>query len=179
MRSRLGFPANLPLPLLPLPRSQGATISFQLQPATAGINLPQQTLDVFSTRPETIYGVTFLAVHPQHPLAPLAAQIRARHPLTGALLPVLAAPYVVESYGTGAVMGVPGHDERDLQFAREQQLPVTSVIDDERQVMVNSGPLDGLSPTDAQAECLRLLETQQAGQRQTTYRLGGVNEGLL
>ena len=68
---------------------------------------------MFTTRPETLPAVTFLAVPPGHP----AAGDSRPHPLTGAAVPVLAADYVVESYGTGAVMGVPAHDERDRRFA--------------------------------------------------------------
>jgi leucyl-tRNA synthetase len=72
-------------------------------------------LTVFTTRPETLPAVTFLAVPPGHP----AAGGTRRHPLTGESIPVLAADYVIESYGTGAVMGVPAHDERDARFAAQ------------------------------------------------------------
>src|SRR6202035_5280321 len=73
----------------------------------------------FTTRPETLPAVTFLAVAAGHP----AVGTTRPHPLTGAPLPVLAAEYVVESYGTGAVMGVPAHDERDRRFATERGIP--------------------------------------------------------
>lgn len=79
-------------------------------------------LTVFTTRPETLPAVTFLAVAAGHP----AAGGTRPHPLTGDVLPVLEAPYVVETYGTGAVMGVPAHDDRDRRFAVERGLPVSN-----------------------------------------------------
>jgi leucyl-tRNA synthetase len=78
-------------------------------------------LAVFTTRPETLPAVTFVAVAANHP----AAGDTRPHPLTGAQLPVLAADYVTESYGTGAVMGVPAHDEQDRRFAVEHGLPIS------------------------------------------------------
>jgi leucyl-tRNA synthetase len=79
-------------------------------------------LTVFTTRPDTLPAVTFLAVPPGHP----AAGEWRPHPLTGDEIPVLEAEYVVESYGTGAVMGVPSHDDRDRRFAAERRLPVST-----------------------------------------------------
>jgi leucyl-tRNA synthetase len=76
-------------------------------------------LTVFTTRPDTLPAVTFLAVPPGHP----AVGARRPHPLSGELIPVMAADYVVESYGAGAVMGVPAHDERDARFAAQHHLP--------------------------------------------------------
>jgi leucyl-tRNA synthetase len=78
-------------------------------------------LIVFTTRPDTLPAVTFLAVPPGHPAV---GSVR-RHPLTGEAIPVLAADYVIESYGTGAVMAVPAHDERDARFAAQAGLPVS------------------------------------------------------
>jgi leucyl-tRNA synthetase len=78
-------------------------------------------LTIFTTRPETLQAVTFIAV----PVGNPAAGGTRPHPLTGALLPVLEAEYVIESYGTGAVMGVPAHDERDRRFASERGLAVS------------------------------------------------------
>ena len=80
-------------------------------------------LTVFTTRPDTLPAVTFLAVPAGHPAVGTARP----HPLSGATLPVLAADYVVESYGTGAVMGVPAHDERDRRFAVAHSLPISDV----------------------------------------------------
>ncbi|MBO0715532.1 MAG: class I tRNA ligase family protein, partial [Acidimicrobiales bacterium] len=78
-------------------------------------------LTVFTTRPDTLPAVTFLAVPPDHP----AVGTTRPHPLSGQCLSVVAADYVVEAYGTGAVMGVPAHDRRDARFAHEQGLPVS------------------------------------------------------
>jgi leucyl-tRNA synthetase len=78
-------------------------------------------LTVFTTRPDTLPAVTFLAVPPGHP----AVGTSRPHPLSGLPLPVVTADYVVESYGTGAVMGVPAHDRRDARFAHEHGLPVS------------------------------------------------------
>jgi leucyl-tRNA synthetase len=79
---------------------------------------------VFTTRPDTLPAVTFLVVAPGHP----AAGSSRPHPLTGAAVPVLAADYVIESYGTGAVMGVPAHDERDRRFAAANGLSVSDAV---------------------------------------------------
>ena len=78
-------------------------------------------LTVFTTRPDTLPAVTFLAVPPGHP----AAGSTRPHPITGAAIPVYEADYVVEAYGTGAVMGVPAHDERDRRFAEEHDIPTS------------------------------------------------------
>ncbi|NOX24348.1 MAG: leucine--tRNA ligase [Actinobacteria bacterium] len=78
-------------------------------------------LTVFTTRPDTLPAVTFLAVPPGHP----AAGDTRPHPITGASIPVYEADYVVEAYGTGAVMGVPAHDERDRRFAEEHAIPIS------------------------------------------------------
>jgi leucyl-tRNA synthetase len=87
-------------------------------------------LTVFTTRPDTLPAVTFLAVAAGHP----AAGSTRPHPITGEPLPVLEADYVVESYGTGAVMGVPAHDERDRRFAEEHDLPCSdaALLDPDR-----------------------------------------------
>ncbi|MEN8239792.1 MAG: leucine--tRNA ligase [Actinomycetota bacterium] len=79
-------------------------------------------LTVFTTRPDTLPAVTFLAVPPGHP----AAGGTRPHPLTGAAIPIYEADYVVEAYGTGAVMGVPAHDDRDRRYAEEHGIPISS-----------------------------------------------------
>ncbi|HUP84896.1 MAG TPA: class I tRNA ligase family protein [Acidimicrobiales bacterium] len=108
-------------------RSQGREIDFPLAPPRSGradrpngSTSPPRTIGVFTTRPDTIDGVTFLAVPVGSPLAGSTVV----HPRTGAELPVLEADYVVGDYGTGAVMGVPAQDERDARFAAEHGLPV-------------------------------------------------------
>ncbi|APW99748.1 leucine--tRNA ligase [Halobiforma lacisalsi AJ5] len=134
-------------------RREGARISFEVDLALGGTT----AVDVFSARPETIHGATYLAVSPGHDLARALAEededvqayvdeVRDRgpdevgysgivtdasaiNPVTGESLPVYVAGYVLEDVGTGAVMGVPGHNERDYAFAREHDLPIKRVIE--------------------------------------------------
>ncbi len=102
-------------------RSEGREIAFRHERGSGHAPAPESgEVVVFTTRPETVLGVTFLAVPVGSPLAGAAVV----HPITGAELPVLEADYVVGDYGTGAVMGVPAHDERDRRFALEHGLPV-------------------------------------------------------
>ncbi len=136
-------------------RSSGLEIDFERM-EEAG-----ETIRVFTTRADTIFGVTYLALAPEHPMVLEAAQkdpavaefvskmrrremreaaietadregvplaIRVRHPLTGETLPVWAASFVLEGYGTGAIMAVPAHDARDHEFARRYDLPIRPVI---------------------------------------------------
>ena len=181
---------------------------------------------VFTTRADTIMGVTFCAVAPEHPLASHAAQrepkvaafvdackaggtteaelaIKAKegvptglsvtHPLSGAAVPLWVGNYVLMSYGDGAVMGVPAHDERDFEFAQKYGLPIRQVIevegqpfstaawaesyaDKQRGRCVNSGVLDGLAhqaAVDKVAELLRAktLDGVSLGEKKTTWRL--------
>ncbi|HET9122629.1 MAG TPA: leucine--tRNA ligase, partial [Acidiferrobacteraceae bacterium] len=135
-------------------RSRGLEVRFEIP--------GRDPLTVFTTRPDTLMGVTYLAVAPEHPLAQAAAAsqpalaafiarsralatteaaletmekdgvdtgLRARHPVTGALLPIWAANFVLMGYGEGAVMAVPAHDSRDWEFARKMGLPVRQVIE--------------------------------------------------
>jgi leucyl-tRNA synthetase len=101
-------------------RSAGVELAFRHEPPLEGGSVTESEVVVFTTRPETVLGVTFLAVPVGSPLAGSSV----RHPLTGAVLPVVEADYVVADYGTGAVMGVPAHDERDRRFAVEHGLPI-------------------------------------------------------
>ena len=178
-------------------RSDGMTLKFPLLQATAGIN----ALEVYTTRPDTVMGVTYMAVHANHPLARHAASndsalanfcqqcsqvlpmdagnpesdkagmplgIDVVNPINNHPVPVWVADYVVDDYGSGALMGVPAHDERDFNFASRYGLPIIRVTaptssgtdlplpcaDTELGVAVNSGPLDGLD----QAGCITKLE---------------------
>ncbi|SEQ54233.1 leucine--tRNA ligase [Natrinema salaciae] len=197
-------------------RQEGARITFDV-PEYGGVGDGETddgngsgTVDVFSTRPETIYGATSLAVSPGHELARELAEddddvaayvetVRERdpdevgfsgietdataiHPLTGAELPVYVASYVLEDVGTGAVMGVPGHNERDHAFALEHDLPIERVIapDDATEsaietgaytgdgVLENSGEYDGLESERAGE---RLVADHDALVEDVTYRL--------
>lgn len=176
---------------------------------------------VFTTRADTIMGVTFCAVAPEHPLATHAAQskpelasfiercqqggqteadiatrekegmdtgLSVKHPLTGQAVPLWVGNYVLMSYGSGAVMGVPAHDERDFAFALKYQLPIKQVVqvgthpfdaqqwhewyaDKQAGKLVNSGEFDGLTSTQAIGTIADRLQSMGAGERQTTWRL--------
>lgn len=192
-------------------RSEGATVRFE----AAG---QAQTLSVFTTRPDTLYGVTFLALAPEHPLAlPLAtdeqraaveayvAEARraaieqrdgaaaqdksgvfsgraARHPLTGEQIPIWIARYVLMEYGSGAIMGVPAHDERDRAFAQAHALPIRSVIAPAAGeaplegftgmgILRNSGPFDGATSQEGGREIVAHLQKQGAAEAAVQYRL--------
>ena len=178
-------------------------------------------LFVFTTRADTIMGVTFCAVAPEHPLAAHAAAANPRlaafieeckkggtteaelavkekeglptglfvtHPITGGQLEVWVGNYVLMSYGDGAVMGVPAHDERDFAFALKYQLPIRQVVkvegesydatqwhdwygDKERGVVIHSGDFDGMGYKDAVAAVAKVLEGKGLGELKTTWRL--------
>ncbi|MDB5702717.1 MAG: leucine--tRNA ligase, partial [Sphingomonadales bacterium] len=194
-------------------KSQGLRASFALSDGSDNI-------DVFSTRPDTIFGASFVAIAAEHPLAvklaenryalqqfieecrrggTTAAEIETAekmgfdtgltvvHPLDlDQKLPVFVANFVLMDYGTGAVMGVPAHDQRDLDFARKYDLPVRRVIADGELVepyfrgkeafngpgrLVNSTFLDGMTIADAKAEIISRAERQGWGEGQTQYRL--------
>ncbi len=194
-------------------KSQGMRISFALTDGS-------DSIDVYSTRPDTIFGASFLAVAADHPLATRLAADRyaleqfieecrkggttaaaietaeklgfdtgltVDHPLIpGAKLPVFVANFVLMDYGTGAVMGVPAHDQRDLDFARKYDLPVRRVVVEGDDVdphfrgntaysgpgaLVNSGFLDGMAVDDAKAAIIARAESEGWGEGQTQYRL--------
>ncbi len=176
---------------------------------------------VFTTRPDTIMGVTFCAVAPEHPLAAHAALtqpalatfietcqkggtteaelavkekegmrtgLSVTHPLTGKPVEVWVGNYVLMSYGDGAVMGVPAHDERDFAFALKYQLPIQQVVaskgvafshtewhdgfgDKVNGVLVNSGQYDGLNFKDALEAVAADLAAKGLGEKKTTWRL--------
>ncbi|TDP57115.1 leucyl-tRNA synthetase [Kocuria sp. AG109] len=197
-------------------RSSGARVDFRI-PAEGGRS--EREVSVFTTRPDTLYGNTFLVVAADADLAlelvtdeqraaleEYRERVKAfsdierqatdrektgvftgRHalnPLTGESVPVWAADYVLADYGTGAVMAVPAHDQRDLDFARAFDLPVRTVVDTGEEdpavsgvattgdgVLTGSGPLDGLDKSAAIARAVQLLEDKGAGAGQTIYRL--------
>ena len=192
-------------------RSEGVELSFDV----AGEDEP---LTVYTTRPDTLMGVTYMAVAAEHPLAKKVAAdnaeiaafveectktdaaeatletmekkgmplgISAIHPLTGEDVPLWVANFVLMSYGTGAVMAVPGHDERDWEFARKHGVPIKQVIAPadgteinieeaafiDRGVLVNSGKYDGLDFEAAFNAIADHFEETGRGRRTVNYRL--------
>ena len=192
-------------------RSEGVALDFSVAEST-------ETLSVFTTRPDTLMGVTYLAVAPQHPLALNAAKtdaqlakfieeckqvktaeadmatmekkgmatgVYAEHPLTGEKIPVWVANFVLISYGSGAVMSVPAHDQRDWEFAKAYDLPIKAVIAPqgetdvdisaqaftEKGVLINSGEFTGLSSADAFTQIAEILAAQSKGEVTVNYRL--------
>lgn len=190
-------------------KSVGAEIDFQVVGHDAQFT-------VFTTRPDTLFGATYVVLAPEHPLvdrivsdeqrtAVAAYQEEvakrseldrltttektgaftgayAEHPLTGEKLPIWIADYVLASYGTGAVMAVPGHDTRDFEFAQKFNLPIPRVIqgagevDDalpftEYGILVNSGEFNGLTSEEAKQAIVKRLEAQGQARFQTNYRL--------
>jgi leucyl-tRNA synthetase len=185
-------------------RSEGATILFDL----AGCR--RKDVTVYTTRPDTLFGATFLVIGADHPeledfvppermgavnawrnkFPPTAAEpdfsigmelgSYAIHPLTGARLPVWAAPYVLGGYGTGAIMAVPGHDARDWAFARAHSLPIVEVISggdvDEAPysgsgTMVNSGEFNGLAADEGKRRIVERLHELRRGEPSVQYKL--------
>jgi len=192
-------------------KSQGAEIDFSVEDSS-------ETITVFTTRPDTIFGATFLVLAPEHELAKtiatsdaaenVAAYISeaarkseiermnesrektgvftgqyAINPATGERIPIWIADYVLAGYGTGALMSVPAHDERDFAFAEKFKLPIVRVIaqdaePDQREafyggegMLVNSGHFDGVRSEDAREQVVAWLETQSVGREKTTYKM--------
>ena len=192
-------------------RSEGVEITFEIQDHA-------DKLSVYTTRPDTFYGVSYVAVAAAHPLAELAAAnnpelaefireaknakvaeadlatmekkgmptgLYAIHPLTKEAVPVWVANFVLMHYGTGAVMAVPAHDERDFEFAQKYGLPIKQVIapihdeaiDLSKQAftehgkLIHSGEFDGLEFTAAFNAIADKLESLGVGKRQVNYRL--------
>jgi len=197
-------------------RSIGAEVDFAL----AGVN---GNLRIFTTRPDTLFGATYMVLAPEHPLVDVLAAPERRaevqayreaaarksdlqrqelekektgvftggyavNPVNGERLPVWIADYVLMSYGTGAIMAVPGHDERDWHFARTFHLPIREVIaggrvDEEAFVATDKGrvvnsstpdgsfSIDGLTPADAIPKITAWLESTGRGRKAVNYKL--------
>jgi leucyl-tRNA synthetase len=203
-------------------KSEGVRFAFPHEIKDAsGALIGDGKMYVFTTRADTIMGVTFCAVAPEHPLAlhaaasnpalaafieecksggtteaELATQekkgmktgLSVTHPLTGASVDVWVGNYVLMSYGDGAVMGVPAHDERDFAFALKYGIEIKQVVavdgetfsdtawadwygDKQRAVCLNSGALDGLSMKAAVDKVAELLSAKGLGEKKTTFRL--------
>ncbi len=194
-------------------KSIGVEVNFKVD----GTN---ETIKIFTTRPDTIYGVTFISLAAAHPLIDritakerlvkvnqfrenAASELRFRNmeeiekngvftgayainPLTGERVPVYAANFVLMAYGTGAVMAVPAHDQRDFEFAKKYRLPIKDVINPpdktlntdemteayiEDGIMANSGVFDGMKNMDAVDEIINLIEKKGVGKRAINYKL--------
>ena len=190
-------------------KSEGATITWKIQHS-------ESLVETFTTRPDTLYGATYLVVAPEHPLIERSmnavtnateirayqdatrkrtelerksevkaksgvelAGVKAIHPITGDLVPVWIADYVLMSYGTGAIMAVPAHDERDWDFAKAHGLPIKCVIDSEETdkpwteagTIINSNDWNGLhSERDRSLIYISLIK-HEVGEQTVTYRL--------
>ncbi|MGL4939492.1 leucine--tRNA ligase [Shewanella sp.] len=191
-------------------RSEGVEMTF-------GVAGSDKTFDIYTTRPDTLMGVTYVAIAAGHPLAEIAAQtnpelaafidecknsttseaelatmekrgvatgLYAIHPITGKQVPIWAANFVLMNYGTGAVMSVPGHDQRDYEFAKKYHLPIEAVIKPldsevdiseaaytEKGILFNSGEFDGLDFDGAFNAIANKLVAEGKGKRQVNYRL--------
>jgi leucyl-tRNA synthetase len=202
-------------------RSAGCEIAFPYADDTVAVGGGMGAVKVFTTRADTLFGATFVAIAAEHPLALAAARgdatlaafieecrrgsvieadvatqakkgmptgLHVLHPLTRAPLPLWVANYVLMAYGEGAVMGVPGHDERDFEFAMSHGLPVTTVVRSthgayeevrapwiaaysEYGVTVNSGEFSGLTSERAIDVIAAALEEKSRGRKRVQYRL--------
>jgi leucyl-tRNA synthetase len=195
-------------------RSEGATVTFTIEETG-------DQVEIFTTRPDTLWGVTFFVFSVEHPLVPALAErggtqdavrplvdkvrgtaltvreeadttegtslgVHAVNPVNGERVPCFVAPYVLMEYGTGAIMAVPAHDQRDFEFARAHDLPIRVVIQPEEKtrddtsmteafdhdgVMVNSGPFDGERSPESIAKVAAWLESEGRGRPTVTFRL--------
>lgn len=192
-------------------RSEGVEIQFP-------VTNTQDHLTIFTTRPDTLFGVTYIAIAPQHPLAKHLAEnnstvkqfldecrnikvaeaelatmekkgvstgLTARHPITNKEIPIWVANFVVMEYGTGAVMAVPAHDQRDFEFATQYHLPIHQVIKpaDSTQwdftqgawtqpgILIDSDQFSQLKSATACQQIIDFLENQQKGKRKIQFRL--------
>lgn len=192
-------------------RSEGVEVDFKVEDS-------DEVLRIYTTRLDTIMGITYMAVAAEHPLAKLASEndaglrafieecksggttevemeamekkglpldINVRHPISGELIPLWVSNFVLMSYGTGAVMSVPGHDQRDWEFAHKYDIPIKQVIfpADDREhdlaesaftkkgVLKNSAQFDGLSSKEAFDAIADFVEKEVCGNRKVNYRL--------
>jgi len=193
-------------------KSEGATIKFPIKDSP-------DYIEVFTTRPDTIFGVTFMALAPENPLVldlakdtPYFEEVKAFvdkikamstkergiveekegvftgkyaiNPLTNEEIPIYAANYILWGYGTGAIMAVPAHDERDFEFAKKYNLPIKVVVQpkdkewdfeksayEEEGILVNSGEFSGLESLKAKQEITKYLEEKGLGKKTINYKL--------
>lgn len=195
-------------------KSEGAEVDFRIEGT-------DEVLRVFTTRPDTLWGVTFMALAPESPLVEKLTSVEKKaeveeflkkvslqdrfkrtatgaekegvftgtyaiNPVNGEKIPIYVANYILLEYGTGAIMGVPAHDQRDFEFARKYNIPIRVVIDNpdspldpekmdeaytEPGIMKNSGPFDGTSSEKAIDEVINFLENKGIGKRSVQYKL--------
>ena len=196
-------------------RSEGAILRFPVQES-------DDIIEVFTTRPDTVFGLSYMVLAPEHPLVEkliagtkYEADVRAfvkevqqmteverastelekkgifigAHvvsPADGKIVPILVGNYIIYEYGTGAVMGVPAHDERDFLFAKKYDLPITIVVmpegkemrvedmteaSKENGIMVNSGQFDGMKNEDAKKAIVDYLAEKGMGEMKVNFRL--------
>lgn len=192
-------------------RSTGAEVDFTTSHG--------EVLRIYTTRPDTLYGATYMVVSPEHPYLEIWADslnnideirayqkeaakksdfertevakdktgvrldgVTATNPLTGQEIPIFISDYVLVSYGTGAIMAVPGHDTRDWEFAKKFNLPIVEVVqggdveneaftDCETGILVNSGILNGLSVDEAKAKIIDYLQEKGIGKKTVNFKL--------
>lgn len=203
-------------------RSEGVELTFPLPAETRAVAEGSEGLTVYTTRPDTLMGATYLAVAPQHPIAKAAASsdqkleafleecnrvkvaeadmakmeklgmptgLFAEHPLSGEPVPIWVANFVLMEYGSGAVMAVPAHDQRDWEFAKKYGLDIVQVVEpgdgakdetcdisDEAYVsksgvLINSGEFDGMDFTTSFNAIAEALKSKGLGEKQVNYRL--------
>lgn len=195
-------------------RSEGCEFSLPIENS-------EETLTVFTTRPDTVFGITYMVLAPEHPLVEQICQPKQKadigkfvnkmkhlnemartsaevekegfftgayaiNPMNGDRIPIWIANYVLMDYGTGAIMAVPAHDQRDFEFARKYDIPVKVVIKGENTnldgnllqeaytgdgLMVNSGDFDGLTTEEGQLSVTSFMAKQGFGQGTINYRL--------
>ncbi|MDD3839069.1 MAG: leucine--tRNA ligase [Clostridia bacterium] len=196
-------------------KSMGAEIDFKID----GMD---DYLSVYTTRPDTIFGVSYMVLSPEHPIVPELMKNNDRreemqefiekvssmnsiartsddaekigvfsgryviNPLNGEKVPLYLANYVLMDYGTGAVMGVPAHDQRDFEFAKKYNLPIVPVIQPKEDnidldnlehafeaegILINSGKFNGLDNNTAIKEIIKFLEQNKSGRQKTNYKL--------
>lgn len=193
-------------------RSEGAEVDFAIAEA-------DYKLRVFTTRPDTLFGATYMVISPEHPMVDEFADkiqnidevkkyrdvtalksdmertelnkeksgvellgIKAINPVNDKEIPIFVSDYVLMSYGTGAIMAVPGHDTRDYEFAKKFHLPIVEVVaggnieeeaytDNANGVLINSGLIDGLKVPEAKKKIIAYLEEKGVGEKTINYKL--------
>ncbi|MEN4053611.1 MULTISPECIES: leucine--tRNA ligase [Sulfurimonas] len=199
-------------------KSNGLAFDLYFDEASkAKLDSKFESFDVFTTRPDTIYGVSYTALAPEHEIVTymidnglldettvaaintmknassidrqkeksgLALGLNVVHPLTGKTVPVWIANFVLMDYGSGAVMAVPAHDERDYDFAKKYDLPINPVIEPyegehdfsksaftEVGKLINSDEFEGMNSKEAQAKIIEMFEAKNLGKKTTNYKL--------